>query len=70
MGELSEQVLKRCRSSDAFERSLYEELVERLRVLRVEPVQIKPYTARSWIVPVATVAVIVIVYFAYVFTAF
>jgi hypothetical protein len=70
MEDFSDYIEKRCDSSNDFERGLFGELVHRLRSLREEGLQIKPYRAASWILPVASVAVIVIVYFAYVFAAF
>jgi hypothetical protein len=70
MEDFSDYIGKRCDSSDAFERSLFGELVHRLRLLREQGLQIEPYRASSWLLPVVTVVVIVIVYFAYVYAAF
>lgn len=69
MQDMSEFIHKHLSSANEFERSLYEELERRIRVLRKEGLQIDVYRWQSWLMPIATVAVIAIVYFAYVFSA-
>jgi hypothetical protein len=69
MHDVSEYITKHTESADEFERGLYEELVRRIRVLRKEGRQIEPYRWQSWVLPVITVAVIVVVFYAYVFAA-
>ena len=67
-GEFSDYLHKRVKQDnpDDFERNLYQELERRLHELRHTGPQIPLVTFRSWLLPVLTVAVIVIVYFAYI----